>query len=87
MINTRQYFNMTVNDKSKVADIFIYGIIGFGWYSEESREAFEFVNEFKAAEKEATRINIHINSPGGSVDESLPIFNVINSKCSNPMPK
>ena len=70
---------MTINNEKKVADIYIYGIIGYGWYSDESREAFEFVNEFKNAEKQATRINIHINSPGGSVEEGLPIYNVINA--------
>lgn len=79
MINTRHYFDVKMNSKTKTADIFIYGIIGFKWYSDESREAFEFVNEFKTAEKQATRINIHINSPGGIVEQGLPIYNVINS--------
>ncbi len=37
------------------------------------------MNEFKKAEKDNTRINIHINSPGGSIEEGLPIYNVINS--------
>ena len=79
MINKRHYFDIKVNNQTKVADIYIYGVIGYGWYSEGSREAFEFLKEFKQAEKDSTRINIHINSPGGVVEEGLPIFNVINS--------
>ena len=79
MIKPRIYFDVKFNDASNIADIYVYGVIGYGWYSEESREAFEFVQEFKQAEKNASRINIHINSPGGLVEEGLPIFNVINS--------
>ena len=79
MIKPRQFFNISINKETKVVDIFIYGVIGYGWYSEESREAFEFVQEFAAAEKDASRINIRINSPGGIIEEGLPIYNAINS--------
>jgi len=79
MIKPRQFFNISINKETKVVDIFIYGVIGYGWYSEESREAFEFVQEFSAAEKDASRINIRINSPGGIIEEGLPIYNAINS--------
>lgn len=75
----RRYFDIKINNDNKVVDIYIYGIIGAAWYSEGSREAFEFQKEFREAEKNASRINIHINSPGGIVEEGLPIFNVINS--------
>jgi ATP-dependent Clp protease, protease subunit len=75
----RRYFDIKTDTENKVAEVYIYGIIGLNWYSEESRCAFEFVNEFKQAEKSASRINIHINSPGGVIEEGLPIFNVINA--------
>ena len=77
----RRYFDIKTDKENKVAEVYIFGIIGFNWYDEQSRCAFEFVNEFKQAEQSASRINIHINSPGGVIEEGLPIFNVINA-CS-----
>ncbi|AEL24033.1 head maturation protease, ClpP-related [Cyclobacterium marinum] len=39
--------------------------------------ASQFVKDFKNLEKQYDRINIHINSPGGSVYHGFPMFNVI----------
>ncbi len=62
-----------------VVDIYIYGIIGSSWFNEDGSDttAFDFVPEFKALEAKYDRINIRINSPGGSINEGLPIFNAI----------
>ena len=72
----RKFYNIKVAS-DKVVDIYIYGLIGYGWWDEENRDAAEFVREFKDLEKKYDRINIRINSPGGIVEEGLPIFNVI----------
>lgn len=68
-----------VTSDGKTADIYIYGPIGFRWWDENSWDASSFVNEFNKLAKEHDRINIHINSPGGIIDEGLPIFNAIQS--------
>ncbi len=76
MAQKRKFYNIKEASKTEV-DIFIYGMIGYGWYDEESRDAAEFVREFKDLEKKYDRINIRINSPGGIIEEGLPIFNII----------
>lgn len=66
-----------IQNKSKdEADILIYGVIGDSWW-EESVTAKRFVSDFKELEKTCSRINVKINSPGGSVFDGLAIFNVI----------
>lgn len=68
------------NKSGDEADILIYGVIGNSWF-EESVTAKRFVTDFKELEKTCSRINIRINSPGGSVFDGLAIFNTIyNSK-------
>ena len=60
----------------KTKDLFIYGIIGNS-YSEDATQALSFINELKKAENESDIINIRINSPGGSMNHGMPIFNAI----------
>jgi len=75
----KKYYSVQ-NKTSDSADILIYGVIGDSWF-EESVTARQFVADLKALEKEYKRINVRINSPGGSVFDGLPIFNAIrNSK-------
>ena len=77
---SKTHFSNVSND-GKSADIYIYGPIGFSWYDENSWTASSFVKEFNALAEKCDRVNIHINSPGGIIDEGLPIFNAIQS-CS-----
>jgi len=77
MPKNRKFYNIVAKSSNEV-DIFIYGPVGYGTWYEESRDAFEFVTEFKNLEKKYERINIRINSAGGIIEEGLPIFNVIN---------
>lgn len=76
MPKNRKFFNVVAKSASEV-DIYIYGPIGYRDWYEDSRDALEFVNEFKNLEKDYDRINIHINSAGGIISEGLPMFNVI----------
>jgi ATP-dependent Clp protease protease subunit len=67
----------------KTVNLYIYGAIPDIDMENWSliNTAQDFVKEFKELEDEYDRINIRINSPGGSVFEGLPIFNTIrNSK-------
>ncbi|MFN3802176.1 head maturation protease, ClpP-related [Belliella pelovolcani] len=76
-----EIFNQSDDDSS--VDIFIYGVIPhLDWDTYELKnDAEKFVKDFKKLEKDYDRINIHINSPGGSLYHAFPIFNVIaNSK-------
>lgn len=74
----RKFYNISTSKDTKVAEIHIYGIIGNYW---EGNDAKTFQRDFSNLEKEYDRINIYINSPGGSVWDGLPIFNSIrNSK-------
>jgi len=76
-------FSLKENQDS--ADISIYGIIG---YNEEffgdgtNNKAYPFISLIKDLEKKYKRINIHINSPGGIIDDGLAIYNTIKNSSS-----
>jgi ATP-dependent protease ClpP protease subunit len=70
----KPYYN--IKNGANEADIYIFGIIGSSWY-ESGNTASQFVRDFKALEEKYDRINIRINSPGGSIWEGLPIVNAI----------
>ena len=74
---SKKYYSVQNKTKESV-DILIYGVIGDSWY-DESVTARQFVADLKALENDYTRINVRINSPGGSVFDGLPIFNAIRS--------
>lgn len=71
----RKSFYNIQNGKTE-ADIFIYGVIGSSWW-ESGVAADQFVKDFKTLEQQYDRINVHINSPGGSIWEGLPISNCL----------
>lgn len=76
----KKYYSVQ-NKASDSVDILIYGVIGDSWF-EESITARQFVADLKALEKDYKRINVRINSPGGSVWDGLPIFNAIKNSTS-----
>ena len=74
----QRFFNVTENKTTKTARIDIYGIIGSYWEGNDSKS---FQRQFSRLEETHDRIDVYINSPGGSVNEGLPIYNSIkNSK-------
>jgi ATP-dependent Clp protease protease subunit len=80
MLSTNKFWNIKTNSSNpNEVDVFIYGMIGSsGWFKQpDDTIASEFVSEFKNLEKQYDRINIRINSPGGDINEGLPIFNCI----------
>lgn len=77
----KKYYSVQ-NKTEQSADILIYGVIGDSWY-QESVTARQFVADLKALEKDYPRINVRINSPGGSVFDGLPIFNALKNSTSD----
>lgn len=71
----KKYYNVKEKSASEV-DVLLYGIIG-DWWSDTPITDVAFVSEFKDLEKKYDRINVRINSPGGSIWDGLPIFNAI----------
>lgn len=65
----KKWFNIT-NKAKETADIYIFDEIG-GW----GIWAIEFINEFKTIT--ADKINLYIDSPGGSIHHGMTIFNTI----------
>ena len=79
-----EYFRvMTDEAKPGVAEIYLYGYIGQEkWWDDDPTEALTdlaVVKTLKDLEKEYSRINIRINSPGGSVMHGDPIISAIRS--------
>jgi ATP-dependent Clp endopeptidase proteolytic subunit ClpP len=77
------YEILNKDTQTKTVDLLIYGAIPEldmdTW--EIKNRADKFVRDFLKLEKEFDRINIRINSPGGSLYHAFPIYNVIaNSK-------
>lgn len=70
-----------IEAKASEADVYIYGVIGDSWF-DESVTAAEFVREIKDLEKRYDKINVRINSPGGSVFDGLAIFNALQGSTS-----
>lgn len=65
---------ITVRAKAKgEADLLIYGEIGESFWSEDTVTAKKFKKDLDAA-GEVTKLNIFINSPGGSVFEAQAIY-------------
>ncbi|NIO84658.1 MAG: hypothetical protein GTN53_29440, partial [Candidatus Aminicenantes bacterium] len=67
----KTWFNI-VNANKETADVYIYEEIG-GFGVDSKQFALQF-NQIKAS-----KINIHINSPGGSIFEGHAIYNTINN--------
>ncbi len=71
----KKYYSVQ-NKTSDSVDILIYGVIGESWY-QESVTARQFIADLKSLEKDYKRINVRINSPGGSVWDGFAIFNAL----------
>lgn len=73
------YWNIVKNESKKEATIYIYGVIGGldfdTWTFINTGD--KFVKEFNALDSEIDTVHVHINSPGGSVFEGLPIYNTL----------
>lgn len=70
-INKRfEVFNKAENDE---ADLYMYGTIGKGWFADISANGVRH----KLNNITAKTINVHINSGGGDVFESIAIHNII----------
>ncbi|HDR7791086.1 Clp protease [Bacillus cereus] len=70
-INKRfEVFNKVENDET---DLFLYGSIGSGWFADITADDVKY----KLDNISTGTINIHINSPGGDVFESIAIHNLL----------
>lgn len=86
MKKVQNYFQVVAEEGETSADILLYGYIGqdFWWNEERKQERItdiSFVRKLRELESRYDRINIRINSPGGSVYHGDPIVSAIrNSK-------
>jgi len=82
MKKVHTYFQVVAEEGETSADILLYGYIGQDWwYSEERKDEritdISFVRKLRELESRYSRINIRINSPGGSVFHGDPIISAI----------
>lgn len=82
MNKAKQYFNVVKLEGENAAELLIYGFIGQKafWYDEDPEEDITdlaVVKAMKELEQKYNRINIRINSPGGSVYHGDAIINAI----------
>lgn len=63
-------------DNSNEVDIYIYSDVDNSWWNDEAMSAKKFRDELEK-HKDASQINLYINSMGGSVSEGVAIYNQI----------
>jgi len=76
----KPYFSYTKNQAENAVDIHIYGMIGYDesyWDEGTNNTAYSLVALIKRLDKDYSRINVHINSPGGYIDDGLAIYNTL----------
>lgn len=83
-LKSNPYFRVIRGESGGAAELFLYGYIGqdFWWdedLNEESLTDLAVVKAIRELEKDYNRINIRINSPGGSVYHGDPIIAAIKS--------
>ena len=62
------------NETDEQADVFIYDVIGESWDG-ESISAKNFISTLNGMKKK--RLNVRVNSPGGSVFDGVAIYNAL----------
>jgi ATP-dependent Clp endopeptidase proteolytic subunit ClpP len=60
------------NANEETADVYLYDVIGDSWTGNDAATVVKDIVAIKAA-----RINLHINSPGGSVFDGVAIYNTL----------
>jgi len=81
---TTNYFRIVAQERGDQADLYLYGYIGqdFWWdedLQEENLTDLAVVRKIKELEQKYNRINVRINSPGGSVFHGDPIITALRS--------
>lgn len=69
-----RFENVAKTQESSSADVYIYGVIGGGFWS-DGVSANEFVQEL--AQLDVEQINLFVNSPGGSVSDGIAMRNAL----------
>lgn len=73
--NKNKFFNMKASADRKSADVIIYGeITKWAWEEYGEVSSITFKNELDALGDDIETINLYINSPGGSVPETMAII-------------
>ncbi len=70
---------LTVRNESDMTEMIISGHIGASWYDDSGTTSKEFREKFSAIPK-GQKINVRINSEGGSVSDALEIYNCIQAR-------
>ena len=79
MTKFRKYYEVIHNQSNpREVDITLFGRIGsYNTEPNNPLQALDFVRTFRSLEESYDRINVRISSPGGVVEEGLPIYNAI----------
>ncbi len=70
---------LTVRNEGDAVEMIISGVIGSSWYDDSGTTGKEFRDKFSAIPK-GTKVNVRINSEGGSVSDALEIYNCIQAR-------
>lgn len=57
--------------------VYLYGVIGYDWWTDTDNTAQRFIQDLNAAAEKNDTIELHINSVGGDVHEGIAIMSAI----------
>ena len=73
---SKPFLRVVKNEANQSAQIFLYGIIGDYWYSDNPLTAKGFLRQLSLL-ADYQIIHVHCNGPGGDIHEGLAICNII----------
>lgn len=76
-MNQRQWYRFTVHAAADVAELLIYDVIGYDFWTGEGVTAKQFVKDLAALPESVATIKVRVNSPGGDVFDAVAIANAL----------
>lgn len=73
----RQWFEIKAKAGDETAELFIYGNIGESWWDDSAVSAKDFIDELRALPESVTKVDLHVNSLGGSCADAAAIANAL----------
>lgn len=73
----RDWYRLSVRAEQSEADLYVFDSIGRSWWDDETVTAKQFIADLNALPASVTRINLHVNSPGGDVFDAVTIANAL----------
>ena len=76
----KTYWDLAVSEGEHEASLYLYNVIDSYAYEGYSDSAQSILKDLQGLGDDISKLNVYINSPGGSVFEGMAIFNILDRK-------